>query len=59
MLPGWGWSMAVIRVTDDATNLDLARAITALRAKQIAVELQATKAEIQTEIDGLLDRMRV
>ena len=46
----------ILRITDDSTRADLAEAIRALRAKQQRVTLAAAKAEIQVEIDGLLDR---
>jgi hypothetical protein len=48
--------VSVIRITDATTRLDIAKAITALRGKQQAVAYEATKAEIQTEIDALLER---
>ena len=51
--------MTVVRVTDQPTRLDIAKAVTALRAKQMRAETQAVKAEIQTEIDGLLERWTV
>lgn len=56
-MPGWGWrcDVTVVRVTDQPTRLDIAKAVTALRAKQIRAETQAVKAEVQAEIDALLD----
>lgn len=47
----------ILRVTDDSTRADLEEAIGHLRARQQRVELDATKAEIQAEIDALLDRI--
>ena len=47
--------MTVVRVTDQPTRLDIAEAVTAQRAKQMSAETQAVKAEVQAEIDALLD----
>lgn len=47
--------MSVLRITDDATQADIAEAIGHLRDKQRRAELDTTRAEVQTEIDALLD----
>lgn len=46
----------IVRVTDQSTRLDIAKAITVLRARQLRAKLDATKAEVQAEIDALLER---
>jgi hypothetical protein len=46
--------VTVVRVTDQPTRLDIAKAVTALRAKQMRAETQAV-TEVQAEIDALLD----
>lgn len=48
--------MAVVRVTDTANREAIGQAITALRAKQQRAELESVRAEVQVEIDALLER---
>lgn len=48
--------MTVIRVTDTASREDIGRAITALRAKQQRAHVESVRAEVQVEIDALLER---
>lgn len=49
-------TVAVIRITDTSTRPEIARAITVLRSRQLACRLEATRAEVQVEIDALLER---
>lgn len=48
--------MSLLRVTDDSTKAELAEAIGHLRLRQLACQLDASKAEIQVTIDSLLER---
>lgn len=43
-------------VTEHTTRAALAEAIGHLRLRQLAVMLDSTRAELQVEIDALLDR---
>ena len=43
-------------ITDDSTRAEIAEAIGHLRAKQVRSTLATTKAEIQVDIDCLLDQ---
>jgi hypothetical protein len=47
---------AVVRVTDSASRAEIEQAVSALRAKQVRAELETTRAEVQVEIDSLLER---
>lgn len=47
--------MALLRITDDSTRAEIEEAIGHLRAKQRRAALETTRAEVQTEIDALLE----
>lgn len=49
--------VAVLLITDDSTRADITEAIGYLRAKQRVVFDAEVKAEIQDDIDALLDRL--
>lgn len=48
--------MTLLRITDDSTRADIERAITALRAQQLATSVESLRVEKQVAIDALVDR---
>ena len=48
--------MTVLRITETSTRADIERAITALRAQQLATSVESLKTEKQVAIDALVDK---